>query len=212
MHETAGPMRGGDGVAPDQLASCGASQPRWSIRVLAAVAATAGLAAAAQAGVLPTAGAATGAATGGWCGSSQLTGSFSELRGSAGAGHVTYVLKLTNRSSTSCRLSGMPGLQLLAKRGGKLPTSTFPSMPGAGSAILITLTHGPSAWASGRFSPDVPSAGESTTGPCEKTAYSVRVTLPQSGESLTAPITPPTAVCDRGHILVSLLGTAKPKM
>ena len=67
--------------------------------------------------------------------------------------------------------------------------------------MLVTLAPGRSAAATLRFSPDVPGPGESTSGPCEQTAHTVRVTLASPGHgSLSGPISPPTAVCEHGSM------------
>ena len=127
------------------------------------------------------------------CVASQLTGNFREVPGSPAAGSVTYALRLRNKS------------------GKALPTKESPAAPGAGTAILDTLKPGSSAWASARFSPDVPGPGEPTTSrTCEPTAYLLRVAEPTLDSAIVVPVAPPTPVCEHGALKVSLLGTKEP--
>ncbi len=137
------------------------------------------------------------------CRTGDLGGSFTVVRGSAGAGQITYALRLTNRSSTACWVSGIPQLRLLGAKGGALPTKVTPAHPGQATAALIVLLPGRSARADARFSPDVPGPGEQTTKACEPTAHRLRVTV--GGAILTVPVTPPTPVCEHGALSVSLL-------
>jgi hypothetical protein len=143
------------------------------------------------------------------CPASGLKGTFSLIRGSAGAGHVGYALKLTNRGSATCTVSGRPRLQLLDSKGRKLPTHVTP-LPGPKRAVTVTLAKGKSARADARFSPDIPSGGEPANGPCEPQAVRVRVTLaaPAHG-SLVVPVRPPTSVCERGGIQLTALRKSK---
>jgi hypothetical protein len=140
-----------------------------------------------------------------WCGSKDISASFKRVRGSAGAGQVSYRLSLRNRSATTCVVSGLPGLQLLGRHGKALPTQVVPAQPGAGTAARLMLAPGKRASAIGRFSPDVPGQGEPTAGRrCEPTAYRVRVTIPGSGETTIARVAPRTPVCEHGRIVLSL--------
>ena len=145
------------------------------------------------------------------CVASQLTGNFREVPGSPAAGSVTYALRLRNKSAVSCSLTGLPQLQLRNKSGKALPTKESPAAPGAGTAILDTLKPGSSAWASARFSPDVPGPGEPTTSrTCEPTAYLLRVAELTLDSAIVVPVAPPTPVCEHGALKVSLLGTKEP--
>ena len=140
------------------------------------------------------------------CGGRALAGRFSVVPGSAGAGSITYRLRLTNTSATACWVSGIPQLRLLGARGGALPTKVSPAFPGEGTAARIVLRHGASAKSDARFSPDVPGPGEQTQGQCEPKAYRLRVTL--GGSSVTVPVTPPTPVCEHGALSLSLFSAS----
>ena len=140
-----------------------------------------------------------------FCKGSQLAGSFKVVPGSPGAGNIVYRLTLTNTSATTCAVTGLPVGQLLGKTGNKLPTHVRAAFPQGLTAILVTLAHGKSTHATARFSPDVPGVGEQTTGPCEKTSYSLRMTA-RGGGTTTVKITPPTPVCEHGQLQFSAYG------
>jgi hypothetical protein len=140
------------------------------------------------------------------CGGRDLRGSFDVVRGSAGAGSITYRLKLTNTSSTSCWVSGIPRLRLLGVKGGALPTTVRPARPGQATAARIVLHPGHAARADARFSPDVPGPGEQQPGACEPTAHRLRVTI--GGSSVIVPVRPPTPACEHGTLSMSLLTAA----
>jgi hypothetical protein len=149
-----------------------------------------------------TGGAATRAPA--YCTASQLSGRFSVVRGSAGAGNIVYRLRVTNTSSATCFVSGLPTVRLLGKTGKRLPTHVSSAQPGAGTAARIVLAHGRSATADARFSPDVPGPGEGAAGKqCEPTAYALRVSA-TGGGTVRAPVRPPTPVCSHGALSFSL--------
>lgn len=141
------------------------------------------------------------------CTAAQLSGTFKAVPNSAGAGNIVYALRVKNSSSRTCFVSGTPEVTLLDKRGRKLPTHTRPSQPGMGTAVLVTLAPGKTAKATARFSPDVPGTGEQTIGQCEPKAYWLRVS-PNGGGTFRAPIEPPTPVCERGGMSLSLFTRA----
>ena len=141
------------------------------------------------------------------CAGLQLSGSFTAVRGSAGAGSISYALTLRNRSAGACVLTGLPQGVLLGRRGGRLPTHVTAVFPGALAAVLVTLKLGQSARATARFSPDVPGVGEGHVGACEPTAYSFRVTG-QGGGSTTVKLVPPTSVCEHGSLRFTAYGPA----
>ncbi len=148
------------------------------------------------------------------CASGDLGGSFSVVRGSAGAGQISYALTLTNTSGSSCWVSGIPGLQLLDAQGGALPTSASSAHPEQGTAAKIELQAGGSAKAEARFSPDVDGPGEPQTRPspgrpaaCEPIAEKLRVTVSGGGTVIVA-VKPPTPVCEHGALSMSLLSAA----
>lgn len=141
----------------------------------------------------------------GACEASDLTGTFSELAGSAGAGNIVYTLKLTNASQNACYLSGLPDVQLLDANGKALPTSTTPAQPGTQTAVKAIVAPGASATSQARFSPDVNGVGESGN-PCEPKASTMRVTV--GGGTLDLKIDPPTSVCSHGAMQLSNYTTA----
>jgi hypothetical protein len=180
-----------------------------SFRLPAAAAALAALAAVLASAAFGDA-PATAAPLGATCTTGQLAATFSAIPGSAGAGNITYALRLRNVAKVPCSVSGLPQFTLLDAKGHKLPSSQDPLFRGAGAAVLVTLAPGASAWASARFSPDVAGPGEPTTGPCEPTAARVRVIAGPGGATATGPVQPPTPVCVSGHLTVGLLSTVKP--
>jgi hypothetical protein len=137
------------------------------------------------------------------CDGSALRGSFSVVPGSAGAGNIVYRLRVANRSSTACWVSGQPRLELLDAKGRRLPTALHPQRPGVAAAALIALAPGQAASASARFSPDVPGVGEPTGRTCEPTAYRLRV-RPNGNGAVVVRILPPTPVCEHGGLALSL--------
>src|SRR5579862_530263 len=118
---------------------------------------TAGLAAAAAAMAIATAGGATAAPAA--CTPAMLSAQMSVVAGSAGAGNISYALVLRNRGRAACTVSGHPALRLLGAHGAPLPTHVTGVPPGV-TAALVTLAPGRRAAAALRFSPDVPGSGE----------------------------------------------------
>jgi Protein of unknown function (DUF4232) len=142
------------------------------------------------------------------CTSSSLGGSFAGISGSAGAGQISYLLTLTNTSSSACFLSGLPQLQLLDATGQALPTSVTAAQPGEATAAKIVVQPSSSATAEARFSPDVPGPGEGQAGkPCEPVAHQLQVT-PTGGGTLVVPINPPTSVCEHGSLRMAIYSAA----
>jgi hypothetical protein len=140
------------------------------------------------------------------CTGDAMSGSFSVIPGSPGAGQISYRLRVKNDSPVACFVSGLPIVQLVDQAGHDLPTNAQPARPGQGTAARIILQPGASASADARFSPDVPGGSEQTDGPCEPKAYTLRVSL--AGAPLDVPITPPTPVCERGTLSFSLFSAA----
>ena len=140
------------------------------------------------------------------CSGGDLGGSFTEVRGSAAAGSITYALTLTNRSSAPCYVSGIPELRPLDADGGALPTIVSAAQPGPATAAKIVLEPGASGKADARFSPDVPGPGEQHPGACEPTAHQLQVTV--GGGSVTVPVSPPTPVCSNGAVHMSPLAAS----
>jgi hypothetical protein len=141
------------------------------------------------------------------CTGAQLKGTFNVVRGSAGAGNITYKLVLENVSSHMCTLSGLPQGRLLGKTGKALPTHVRAASPGLLTAILVRLAPGKTTFATARFSPDVPGAGEPVAGKqCEQTAWTFRVTG-QGGGTTKVKLGPPTPVCEHGQLNFSAYST-----
>jgi hypothetical protein len=136
------------------------------------------------------------------CTGDAMSGSFTVIRGSAGAGQISYQLRVKNDSPVACFVSGLPIVQLLDQAGKDLPTNVQPAKPGTATAARIILQPGASAVAEARFSPDVPGGTEQADGPCEPKSYTLRLSL--AGAPLDVPITPPTPVCERGTLSFSL--------
>jgi hypothetical protein len=142
------------------------------------------------------------------CKGRQLAVAFDHIAGSDGAGHTAYLLRLRNVSRTTCTLSGLPGrVQLLDRRRRALPTHVVAEFPGALTAVLVRVAPGGSAYARGRFSPDVPSRGDATRGQCQPTARFVRITPAGGGGSATGPVRPATPVCGRGTITMTAMSS-----
>ena len=137
------------------------------------------------------------------CTGSQLKGTFNAVRGSAGAGNITYKLILENVSTRTCTLTGLPAGRLLGKTGKALPTHVRAASPGMLTAILVRLAPGKTTFATARFSPDVPGIGEPVAGTkCEPTAWWFRV-AGQGGGTTRVKLGPPTPVCEHGQLLFS---------
>jgi hypothetical protein len=149
----------------------------------------------------------TGPAEAAACTAADLTGNFSVVPGSAGAGNIVYSVHLTDSSSSPCFISGLPAVALLDKNGSPLPTHVSAAQPGQATAARIVLQSGDTAKADARFSPDVPSTGEQQIGACEPKAYILRVTAPGGG-TVAAPISQPTAVCGHGLLSFSVFISA----
>ena len=141
-----------------------------------------------------------------FCTGAQLSGSFAVVLGSAGAGNISYRLRLKNHSLRSCSVTGLPAVQLLGRTGKALPTHVHAAFPGALTAVLVTLASGQRAKATARFSPDVPGVGEGR-GQCEPTAYRLRVTA-RGGGTTTVPVSPVTPVCEHGALQFSAFSHA----
>jgi hypothetical protein len=160
------------------------------------------------AGVLPLATRGTaGAAT--FCTGADLTGTFTVVPGSAGAGNIVYALKLLNHSTRTCTVAGLPDVTLLGRSGTALPTHVRPALPNKLTSVLVRIAPGRTTRATARFSPDVPGPGEPVSGPqCEPRAYRLAVHAPGGGKAVV-PITPPTPVCEHGQLQLSAYAPAR---
>jgi hypothetical protein len=135
------------------------------------------------------------------CGGAELTGTFNVEQGSAGAGQISYVLRLENTSNASCFLTGLPDALLIDEQGGSLPTNVQPARAGQATEAKVVLRPGAAAVATARFSPDIPGGSEPTDAPCEPRAFTLHLTL--GSGTVEAPIRPPTPVCERGTLFFS---------
>src|SRR5699024_9444383 len=79
------------------------------------------------------------------CTGASLTGTFSLVPGSAGAGQIAYALTVKNKSHKACSIHGLPQATLLGASGSPLPTHVRSAAAGAGTAILVLLQPGASA-------------------------------------------------------------------
>jgi hypothetical protein len=138
------------------------------------------------------------------CAGGQLTGTFTLIPNSAGAGQIAYALTLKNSSQSTCLVRGVPQATLIGATGAPLPTQVRPA---GGGKRPIVLPPGASAVAQARFSPDVAGDGDSQTGACQPPAHTLQVTTVGGGVT-EAPIKPPTSVCQRGTLNFAPFGYA----
>jgi Protein of unknown function (DUF4232) len=139
------------------------------------------------------------------CTGAELTGTFTVIPGSAGAGQIAYVLSLKNSSHRPCVLQGPPKATLLGATGSSLPTHVNATGPGATARLV--LEPGATAVAQARFSPDVAGTGDSQSGTCQPAAHTLQV-MPTGGGVLNAAIKPPTSVCEQGTLNFEAFGYA----
>ena len=128
-------------------------------------------------------------------GCTAISGSFTVIRSSAGAGNIVYTLRLHNGGSQSCLLKGLPQLRLLGVHGKPLPTHVVAD-PRFTAPKPFVLRPAHSTTAKARFSPDVPGVGEGHPGPCEPVAYKARVVV--GGTTVVVPLDGHTSVCEHG--------------
>src|SRR5581483_2432722 len=88
------------------------------------------------------------------CLASALAGTFTTVPGSAGAGQITYRLRLTNQGDAACYVAGVPEGRLVGRDGRTLPTNIGPAKPSDSTAGRAVITPGGAATADARFSPD----------------------------------------------------------
>lgn len=139
------------------------------------------------------------------CNASDVSATFAVEQGSAGAGNIVYKLTLTNTSSASCFVSGLPQVQLQDSNHKNLPTKPSAQPPGSQTAAQATLAAGGTAFSEARFSPDVPGVGESGN-PCEPKAFILQVTV--GSGTVDANIDPPTSVCSHGALQLTNYATS----
>jgi hypothetical protein len=130
------------------------------------------------------------------CAGTDLSGTFSLVPGSAGAGQIAYTLSVRNTSHSPCSVHGIPLGMLLGATGAALPTHVRSA--GGGGRRLV-LPPGASATAQARFSPDVAGDGDSQSGACQPHAHTFQLNAPGGGVTELA-IKPPTSVCQQGTL------------
>ena len=135
------------------------------------------------------------------CHTSDLSASFTVVYGSAGAGSISYNLRVTNTSMHQCTIYGFAGMLLLDASHTPLPTNV--AWDSLVPRRLLRLNPGGSAAATARFSPDVPGAGDNPGPACQPTAFYTEVTPPDETTQLVTAVTSPTPVCERGSIQLS---------
>lgn len=135
------------------------------------------------------------------CVAARVTVKMSVIKGSFGAGNVSYRLTLKNRGPGSCIISTYPALKLLRANGKGLPTKIIRTQ----KAKTNLIPAGETAKATLRFSPDIPGKGEPARGACEPKAAKIRMTL-SSTSSAVGPIAPATSVCQHGTMTMTPLG------
>jgi len=134
------------------------------------------------------------------CTGDAMTGTFTVIAGSAGAGQIAYRLHVTNASPVACFVSGLPNVQLVGASGQDLPTNVIEN--GQATAAKVVLQPNASANADARFSPDIPGGSEPTDSPCEPKATTLRAAF--GGAPLDISVSPPTPVCERGTLQFSV--------
>jgi hypothetical protein len=129
------------------------------------------------------------------CTGPNLSGSFSEIPGSAGAGHISYRLTIKNKTAHKCFVEGQPKVRLLDRHGHSLPSHVVAT---GGTAHKVVIAPGHTAFADARFSPDVPGSGDHQTGKCQPTAFRARISPRPGGGKTVVPVSPHTSVCEQG--------------
>lgn len=137
------------------------------------------------------------------CHTQDLSASFTVVNGSAGAGNISYNLRLRNTSGHLCTIYGFPGMLLLNAQHQPLPTNVV--WDSLVPKRLVWLIPNASAASTVRLSPDVPGPGDNGTAgrQCEPTAYNVEVTPPDETTQLVTAVAPATPVCSRGMMQTS---------
>jgi hypothetical protein len=131
------------------------------------------------------------------CLASNLAGKWTGIPGSAGAGHISSDLALQNTSTHACTIDGFPAFTLHSATNATLPTTiSFDPIP------VPMLIVQPGGWVHSelRYSTDIPSSGEPTSGPCEPSAASALVTITGNSGSVRAALDVPQPICGRGQI------------
>ena len=137
------------------------------------------------------------------CVAADLSLSFLGQQGGMGHGEIGFQLR--NTSATSCRTYGYPGILLLDRGGGALPTiphHTTRDFFGAGPAVPLVIAPGASA----SFRLDV-GHGVATSNGCA-TAYGLQVIPPNDTATLRTKIPDGTYECRDANVSPLRAGTA----
>lgn len=116
--------------------------------------------------------------------------------GQPGAGQHYAELVLTNTASTTCRVYGYPGMQLLSAQGGQIPTAVE-RQPGAERMVYLDPGEQASSLLHWTI---VPGTGEGS--PCEPSASGLIVTPPDETTQLHTSW-PGGPVCQHGQFFVT---------
>ena len=132
------------------------------------------------------------------CSVTELTGTFTAIPFSEGAGQIYYELTITNVSPVPCVLTSPSKMRLLGAHHKPLPTHarTRPS-----GRYTVVLAGGQWAQAQAKFTPDVTAAGENAQH-CEPDAHALQLTL-DDGAMLA--FMDPTPVCQYGAMYFTRL-------
>jgi hypothetical protein len=120
------------------------------------------------------------------CNTTDLSATVTLVAGSQAMGSASLNITLTNTSGHPCIVYGFPGFKLEDKNEDAQTTTVTwdPAVP----KTHITLANGASASSTARFDPDIPSASEPTSGPCEPASFYMLVTAPNNTTQLESPI------------------------
>ena len=142
------------------------------------------------------------------CHSNMLTATMTYYPGGAAAGRRAGWLTLTNSSSTSCRVYGYPGLQLVTSTGTTIPTTVTRSTTLNGPPVLVPLAPGASAYVLMTWE-GVPAPDEPQHGDCEPRPATIKVIPPDETTQISA-TWPTDPVCYHGHLTTGAFHPGKP--
>jgi Protein of unknown function (DUF4232) len=129
------------------------------------------------------------------CRTADLAAGLRNLDPGAGQRYATVVL--TNRTSSTCRVYGYGGVQLLDAARHPLPTHQIRDRGTTPRAVL--LRPGGSVSSLLHWSP-VPDGTENQTGPCQPTPAYLLVTPPDETQPITLPWSSSEPACSHGRI------------
>jgi hypothetical protein len=129
------------------------------------------------------------------CHTADLTAGLHNLDSAAGSRYAAVVL--TNRTSSTCRVYGYGGVQLLDAARHPLPTHQIRDRSTPPRPVLLRAGGSVSArlhWSA------VPDSTESQTGPCQPTPAYLLVTPPDETQPITVAWSSSEAACSHGRI------------